>query len=164
MNASKTNKFRYWLSIMLDDMPEGEVFGPGRLHITLLPWFVLREGEEKIVESFKEVFSGFKPFDVSVGGSAFFGPKKDVAVNLINSEELKSLHKTSLEWFGQIGGRWAVKNPHVGDEFKAHVRRRQGTHLEVGEVISIKSISLIKAARHEDGNRVVAGRVDFDEA
>lgn len=147
---------------MLEDLPIGTQFQPGRLHITIIPWFVSELDGAKIISSFNAKFSKLNKFNLAVGEKALFGPKKDVSVSLIEiNQTLLALHKLSLEWFEEIGARWAVKNAHVADEYKPHIRRRQGTKVNSGQKININSLSLVKAARREDGKRVVAASINL---
>lgn len=159
-NVKKVDKLRYWIALMLEDLPVGTQFQPGRLHITIIPWFVSDQEEAKIINSFNLKFSKINKFTVTVGKNALFGPKKDVSVSLIKpNQALLSLHCFSLQWFDEIGARWAVKNAHVDRDYKPHIRRRRGTKIKIGQIFKINSLSLIKAARHEDGQRVVAAQI-----
>lgn len=164
MSVSKAKKQRYWLALMLDDLAVGEIFEPGRLHITIIPWFVTDNDEPAAARAFYKEFSGQKSFTVQVGEEALFGPKHDVNVNLIEPIiSLLQLHSQALHWFEAISARWAVKRPHVGQEYIPHIRRRRGTKLTVGEEIQIKSLSLVAADRRENNHRRVAARIDLDE-
>lgn len=149
---------------MLDDLPIGSVFEPGRLHITIIPWFVVDVDETEVIQSFYREFSANQPLKVKVGkNNTDFGPNHDVRVSLIEpNEEIFDLHKQAVGWFGAINARWAVKKPHVGEEFIPHIRRRQGTKLDTGENIHVSSLSLIAADRQEDSLRRVAAKVEFD--
>ncbi len=163
MSDKKIKKLRYWLAYMLDEMPAGTVFKPGLLHITLLTWFVLEMEENKLVKSFTDEFIRQQPFDVKTGKKTSLGPKEDIPVNLLTGSGIRQLHAKSLEWFERIGARWAVKDPHAGDQYLPHIRRRPGTHLKEGTLLHINSLSLIRATRQEDGRREVAARVIFYE-
>ncbi|HCM51669.1 TPA: hypothetical protein DIS56_00840 [Candidatus Saccharibacteria bacterium] len=161
-NAKKPDKLRFWLALMLEDLPVGTQFQPGRLHLTIIPWFVSELDEDALINSFSGKFSKINKFNLVLGQKAMFGPKKDVSVSLIEpNQTLQALHELSLEWFDEIGARWAVKNAHVAQDYKPHIRRRQGTKIKTGEIYKINSLSLIKAARHEDGKRVVAARISL---
>ncbi len=159
-NVKKPEKLRYWLALMLEDLPPGTEFQPGRLHVTIIPWFVSKLDEAEMVNSFYNKFPNVTAFKIQIGQKAMFGPKKDVSVSLIEpSKPLLTLHQMALDWFDEIGARWAVKNPHAAEDYKPHIRRRQGTKIEASEAIIIDSLSLIKAARQEDGKRLVAAQV-----
>lgn len=160
MSVSKAEKSRFWIAFFLDEMPVGAEFTPGELHITLIPWFVTDASDDEVIDSFSKYFSRFKAFTAHLGEKAKFGPKKDAPITLIKQPyELDSLHSASLHWFEQIGGRWAVKNPYVGSEYKPHIRRRRGTRLSQNSML-VDSLTLVSAARKEDHlRRVVAKAV-----
>lgn len=164
MNQLKIKKYRYWLTYLRDDLSVGAEFQPGILHITFLTWFVSELGEEEIIETFYKKFSKVKTFDVKVGKQIMLGPKKDVAVNLLElNPEVLNLHQAGLAWFKQIHARWAVKQPHVDNDYVPHIRRRGGSSFNEGDIWSLSSLSLVKALRHEDGSRLVAARAIFNE-
>jgi len=161
-NVKKADKLRYWLALMPEDMPVGTEFQPGRLHVTIIPWFVSNLSEPGMINSFTDKFAKITKFNLTIGAKAMFGPKKDVSVSLIKqSQALLTLHQLSLDWFEEISARWAVKNAHAGPDYRPHIRRRQGTKIKTGQIIEINSISLIKAARHEDGKRAVAAKINL---
>ena len=162
MSASKASKKRYWISLFLDDMQVGDNFQSGLLHITIVPWFVSDQPDEQLVKSFISEFSTARMFDLLVGKNVKFGPKKNVAVNLIRySAELTDLHTRALAWFDKILARWAVKNPYVADKYVPHIRRRRGTKLVEADQLSVRYLYLIEAARQEDNLRTVAARVEL---
>lgn len=147
---------------MLREMPAGTVFTPNELHVTILPWFVSDQKEPEVIASFIEQFNGQKIFRAKVGSEVLFGPKKDVPVNLVESEGvLLSLHHQGLNLMAKLKGRWAVKNPHVGGEYVPHIRKRGGEALNRNDKIIFNQISLIKAARSEDNRREIAATVDL---
>lgn len=161
MSESKT-KQRYWITFLLDDLPEGKSFTPGLLHLTIIPWFVTDISEAEVLKSFKSYFSDAKKLDVKIGPTTSFGPHKDVTVSLIDpNPELLKIHSMALKWFEQIKARWAVKNPYVGHEFKPHIRRRSETELKENDILRLNSLSLVKANRQENNVRTVAAKVDL---
>src|SRR5689334_2202618 len=102
VSASKAEKSRFWVAFFLDDLPEGTFFKPGKLHITLAPWFVCDKDDEEIIGGF-EKFDFGKRFNIVVGTESKFGPKKDVPVNLVESTtELNDLHLKTLDFFKTV--------------------------------------------------------------
>ena len=161
MSESKT-KLRYWITFLLDDVPEGEKFQPGLLHITIIPWFVADISEQDIIKSFKDNFSSIKRIDATIGGLKNFGENKEVAVSLVEpSAALLEIHKQALKWLEEINARWAVKNAYAGDEFKPHIRWRSEAKLQQSDILHLNSLTLVKAARQEDNIRVVAKKVSL---
>lgn len=163
MNVPRADRQRYWLAYFFDDLNPGDQFKPGLLHITIITWFVVDIEETILLESFEKKFNKQKAFDIKIGARTDFGPKNEVSVNLIKpSDAIINLHKLSMNWFETIGARWAVKNPHAGNDYTPHIRRRQGTKLADGQMVKIDSLCLIKARRREDSIRAVAAKVVLD--
>lgn len=163
MADKETDKYRYWLAFLLADLPVGATFQPGILHVTIIPWFVVEIDGAELRESFNKTFGQFQAFDARVGERTMFGPDRDVPVNLIQeAPEIRRLHELALGWFGQVGGRWAVKHPHVSEQYVPHIRRRRGSDLTQGTRLRLDCLTLVKALRGEDGQRSVAGKVCFE--
>jgi 2'-5' RNA ligase len=161
-NVSKAEEFRFWLTFLLEDLPPEASFHPGLLHITLIPWFVSDMEDQAVIDVFKQRFSAEKKFKVRLGPQAKFGPKLNVGVTLIEpSFSLDRLHQRSLRFMEEAQGRWAVKRPHVDEQYIPHIRRRRGTKLPANGSIELTSLSLIKARRQEDNIRQVAAKVEL---
>jgi 2'-5' RNA ligase len=160
--VSKAERSRFWITFLLEDLPVDATFHPGLLHITVIPWFVSDLEDQDVINAFKKAFEGTKKFEVKLGEGAKFGPKRNVGVTLIEiSFSLDRLHHQTLRFFEKIQGRWAVKRPHIDDQYIAHVRRRRGTKLPKAGTIQLTTLSLIKAQRLEDNIRQVAAKVEL---
>ena len=121
-NALKTKLYRYYISYLLRDLPVGAKFDPSELHITILPWFALETNEGPFVDWFYKFFGQIEAFMATVSEPRMFGPKKDVPVNLIEpKDKFLQLHHLALSWFGELGARWAERDPYVGDDYKSYV-------------------------------------------
>lgn len=165
VNVLKTEKYRYWLTYLLEDLPAGANFSPSDLHMTVIPWFVVDdEVEENLPALFKSEFSNVDSFIVRIGADVSLGPRDDISVLLIEGNpKVYDLHNKAFAWFESINGRWAVKNPYVGEEYKPHIRRRKQTWLRQGDKLNINSLVLVKALRRTDDFRLVEGKVLFNE-
>lgn len=163
-NELKTKPFRYYISYLLDDLAIGAKFKPSALHITVLPWFALETDEGPFLTWFYKHFDQIQAFEAVVGEPMMFGPQKDVPVNLIEPKaEFLKLHHLALSWFGELGARWAERDPYVGDDYKPHVAQRHGFVLQAGQTLPITSLSMFKATRREDYTRQVAAKAKFNE-
>lgn len=163
-NESKTKPYRYYISYLLRDLPVGAKFKPSELHITVLPWFALETDELPFLNWFYKHFDQIETFEALVGEPKMFGPKHDVPVSLIEpKDKFLQLHHLALSWFGELGARWAERDPYVGDDFLPHVAQRNGFVLEEGQILRINSISLFKALRREDQEhvRIVAAKAQL---
>jgi 2'-5' RNA ligase len=161
--GAKKLKQRYWITFLLEDLASGKIFQPGVLHLTIIPWFVADILEQEVVKIFRSSFLDSPKIDAKIGSLSDFGPNDEVAVNLIeNDSDLFKIHEQALELFNKINARWAVKNPYVGDDFKPHIRRRsEVADIKQGDILHLKSLSLIKANRQEDNIRTVAAVIDL---
>jgi hypothetical protein len=97
---------------------------------------------------------------LKIGKQDIFANKRKISINLVEpSKDLKALHQLGLAWFDKLEARWAVKNPHVDNDFIPHIRRRVGHNVKKGERIIIPSLSLVRAFRRGDDLRTVAAKV-----
>lgn len=159
MTKTSTKKYRYLIAYLLEDIAIGAKFDPSVLHVTVLPWFALETDEEAFTTWFYEHFDKFPAFEATVGEKKIFGPKHDVPVNIIEPEsEFMKLHELALSWFGQVGARWAERDPYVGVDYVPHIAQRHGYVLEEGQKFTINTLTLFKARRHEDDIRIVAAK------
>ena len=164
MNESKTDPYRYSIAYMLDDLEIGDEFESSARHITVLQWFALETEEGPFLNWFYDHFKGLSAFDAVAEERTMFGPRKDVPVTILGpKEKFMALHKLALSWFGDVGARWAERDPYVGDDYVPHIAQRQGFNIEDGQMIHVDSLILFKAKRHEDHVRKVAAKALFDE-
>jgi 2'-5' RNA ligase len=149
---------------MLDNLAIGDTFKPSALHITILPWFALETEELPFLNWFYKHFKSVEAFDSIAASRTKFGPKKDVPVTIMEpKEKFMELHQLALSWFGEVGARWAERDPYVGDDFIPHIAQRRGFVVEEGQKIHIGSLTLFKAKRHDDQVRVVAAKAVFND-
>ena len=159
MNESGTNKYRYYVSHLLEDLPVGTTFKPSVLHVTILPWFALETEEEPFLNWFYKHFEGVDAFGAAADSRAMFGPRKDVPVSiLIPSYKFMELHQLALSWVGAVGARWAEKDPYVGDDYIPHIAQRRGYVIGENQTLRISSVTLFKAKRIDDQLRTVAAK------
>jgi len=152
------------IAYMLDDLDIGDKFEHTALHISILPWFALETDELPFLNWFYKHFKQLKAFDATANERKMFGPKQDVPVTILEpKEKFMELHMLALSWFGEVGARWAERDPYVGDDYIAHIAQRQGYKIGQGQQVHINSLILFKASRHEDHIRQVAAKVLFDE-
>ena len=162
MSVSKTNRHRYLIAYLLEDVAVGERFSSSTLHITILPWFALETDEQPFIDWFYKHFDEVQAFEATADRRAMFGPHKDVPVTILEpAAEFMKLHMLALSWFGSVGARWAERNPYVGDDYIPHIAQHYGYVLEPGQKLAINQISLFKADRQLDRIRVVAAKAEF---
>ena len=159
MNDKKTDKYRYLIAYLLDDLAVEARFKPTALHITILPWFALETQEGPFLNWFYEHFGNEEAFDAVAAQRAMFGPNKDVPVSILEPQaKFMELHKLALSWFGAVGARWAERDPYVGDDFVPHIAQRRGFVIDENQALRISSVTLFKATRRQDEVRIVAAK------
>lgn len=159
MNEKKTNRYRYLIAYLLNDLPVDSKFEPSELHITILPWFALETDEDPFTAWFYEHFDKMTAFDATVSQKKLFGPQKDVPVSIMEPKvQFLKLHELALSWFGKVGARWAERDPYVGDDYVPHIAQRRGFVLNEGQILRVNSLTLFKAKRREDHIRIVAAK------
>jgi hypothetical protein len=159
VSESGTNKYRYYVSYLLEDLEIGATFKPSVLHVTILPWFALETDEGPFLNWFYKHFGNLEAFDAMAEQRKMFGPHKDVPVSILSpKDKFMELHEIALSWFGALGARWAEKDPYVGDDYIPHIAQRRGFVIDEGQTIHIGSVTLFKASRHEDQVRTVAAK------
>ena len=163
VSDKKADKSRYWLTYLLDDLPIGATFSPSALHLTIVPWFVTDVDEASLTQSFYKQFTRQEKIEISVGEIGEFNHKRKIPISFIESnDKLAELHDRSLAWLRSLEARWAVKTPHVGQDYIPHIRRRPGKNVKAGQKLGIDSLSLIRAHRRGDDFRIVIAKVKFD--
>ncbi len=55
----------------------GYRFGDWPLHVTVIPWFRLDDGSDRIADGLKQAFAGVAPFSATTGREVRLGPHKD---------------------------------------------------------------------------------------
>ncbi len=162
MDGSKpngTHAFRYTILYLFEDLSIGAKFKPSILHINILPWFALETDEKSFTRWFYNHFDNCAAFEATVGEQKMFGPAADVPVHLIEPQaKFQRLHELALSWFGDLGARWAERDPYVGHDYKAHTAERYGIILKPGQKFLIDSVTLVKAKRHDDFIRIVEAK------
>jgi 2'-5' RNA ligase len=164
VSEKKADKFRYWITYLVKDLEVDATFKPTERHLTIIPWFVTDKENAEVIKSFKEHFSGLKPFEITIGKNIEFKNGHKIPVNLVAAnKKLEDLHKKGLDIFSALDARWAVKKPYAGEEYIPHIRRRVGHNFTEGETLEISSLSLISANRRGDEVRNVLAKVDLYE-
>lgn len=140
----------YILVHFTQDHPAGFTFERRRLswplHITLIVWFRLPADVDygTLDRKLAKVADNVLPYDLTVGGVKHFGPRKDVAVNIIsNQEPVRELHKKLKISLDELpvtyqSERWA------GDDFSAHITQHDDVAVPEGTVLHTKDFYLLR--------------------
>lgn len=160
---NSTKPYRYMIAYMLDDLKVGDNFKPSALHLSILPWFALETEEKPFIDWFCRQFSQCPLISAEVGAAKLYGPRKNVPVHEIEPREaFLKLHQLALSWFGDVGARWAEKDPYVGHDYVPHISQRRGIVLNTGERFTVDNLILFRAKRREDHIRQVVAKVKLN--
>lgn len=142
------------IAILLEPLQLDREFIQWPLHITIVPWFHGYD-EEKLDLLLAGLAKAVKPFSAVVGDVEKFGPKKDVAVNVIDdNSDLIKLHEIVFNELERNGFVIHQKD-FVGDKYRAHVTRQPISNANFGDELEIKSLTLIKQERLKKSGVVV---------
>jgi len=163
-NVKKAERPRFWVAFLFRDLAAGETFKPDVLHLTVIPWFVTEVTQEQVIKAFVNKFTRLKQFEITIGETGEFKSRRRISVNFVApSPWITDIHARALDWLAELQGRWAVKTPHVGDDYIPHIRRRKGHNFSEFEKVRLTGLSLVSAFRRGDDQRTVIARVGFDE-
>jgi hypothetical protein len=148
----------YVVATLLEPVEIGKEFIEWPLHITIVPWFQCND-DKKLDALLTEIAEAKKNFVVKVGEDGKLGLKKDVPVNLveINPNMIKlhwSVFKTlDKNSFSVHQKQW------VGDNFLAHITHQSHGQKHEGDVLAIKSFTLIKQVQQKKTGVMVKSTV-----
>ena len=134
----------YLLTSSLAPIERGQVFeGSLPLHVTVQQWFSL-EYERAFINALQNLATRFEPLEIEGGDEALYGQNNDVPVRLVRRVgRLARLHTQTGELVARFGGE--LRNPEwAGDHYSPHVTHVDGDELKEGEVVTIRTIELIK--------------------
>lgn len=107
----------------------GKQFSKWPLHVTIVPWFRLKDNSEQVAEGLAKATAPIRPFMVSVVGKAEFGPKRNRPAHLLEPAEFLELERRVRNYLHQKRA-WLVdettKKPRL---FVPHVTFQDGEHL-----------------------------------
>ncbi len=150
-------KKEYIIAYVLEPLTTGQTFGRWPLHITIVPWFEI-DNIDKAVEAVNRVVNTHKPFTVTVGQTAYFGPRQNVEVNKINSAPLYALHQALSQVLEASGAKFRHRH-YMGNHFNPHITKKSFARVQPGYELNIKNILLVEAPitdRHTRPKKVIA--------
>lgn len=131
---------------MLEPADVGYEFIEWPLHITIVPWFPC-DDEKKLDAILEEIAGNHPVFSVTVGPAEWFGPKKDVPVNLVEaSPALMALHIAVFEALEKNNFPIHQKE-FVGAGYRAHITHQKHGQKHPRQILRLKSFTLVKQLR-----------------
>jgi 2'-5' RNA ligase len=151
MKLSTMNK--YIIVSFLEGIPAGTVFAESKwpLHVTLMYSFFSSRDQGDLIDRLKQTLSVVKEFNLVGKSVEFFGPDLDREVTELElNSELGSLNKQLKESFKEFMEEPTVDKYPI---YRPHVTKNEGKGIDPGEVVNIKTVSLILVA--EDTRHVL---------
>jgi len=135
---------KFVLVSTLDSLEKGEQFTLWPLHVTVMPWFSMPDGNR---QAFKNTLTNrlhdVAPIVARGDAEALFGLTKDVPVRTLHSMgALASLHALALEVVERFDG--AVDSPYVGSNYIPHITNQNGEGIEEGQEVRFDAVQLIR--------------------
>jgi hypothetical protein len=117
------------------------------LHVTVLPEFRAIVAEVVLAQRMADVASAFPAFEISGAGDAWFGPNGDVHVRVVDSDELRQLHRALMDAFSDV--IVPLLPQYCGDGFGGHVSDQIHRSMAEGERLPVSSVSLVRLVGDE---------------
>ncbi|GAB3272356.1 hypothetical protein GCM10027449_08850 [Sinomonas notoginsengisoli] len=135
---------RYAIVLPLAPLGVGERYAvrDWPLHITVMPVFATWANAAQLAASMGEVAAHTAPIAAVAGASELFGPKHDTPVALVDSPEIRALHKTFREEL-DIHVPTFRRPDFAGDGFRAHITATKRGEAEEGQELKLTQIALV---------------------
>ena len=140
-----TSSDRLYYAYVAEPVSEGRPIPYTPAHLTLVPPFAATIDAAR--SALRTAVTGQRPFTVHATELAYFGPRSDMPVYLVEPvEELRRMHErliTELE----ARGVSLVNDHHIHDRFAPHIRIRPAfpdfPHIHSGQVFTIDHVALM---------------------
>ena len=142
----------------VDEFKIGEVFSNWPLHITIVPWFRVDTPTDQIAQGLQKSLTPVKPFTLTVGESAVFGPRKRQA-HVLEPSQLTEVEKRVRKYFHQKRA-WLVDETTTRRyDFRPHITFQGDEHLQLGDRVQIDRLYVVQ---QQGGHKLVAGIIELD--
>lgn len=157
---------KYTIGHFMDGLPEVyeysmEDWPP---HITLADVFSVDGDSSNLIENLREKLSTVKPVQTKIICEDWFGDHKSIHVRLLDkTTDFQRLHDEIVDVLKNLGCKF--NNPEfTEDGFKPHLTVQKDGKLEIGDNLTIDTITLIDMFPNDDfKKRKVLGTIKFDE-
>jgi len=156
-----SNRRRYAAAYMLDKPKLGEVFTKWPLHITVLPWFECQD-IAIYVGMLEKTARKIRPFYVTVGREADFGPDGGVPVKLVNKTyPLTELHATVCRLLMYGKGHAGSREERITRPWRPHITVRGDRHISTGTKVLVDSLDIVEDIKDGRMGRKSVARIKF---
>lgn len=101
-------------------------------HVTLASNFVVDLPREEVAGVLRDVFVGTAPLAVKFGDEAWFGPDHDIAVQLVESEQVSVLHERVADALEALPGFAAAEPAYWRAGYRPHMTHVPGLATPAG--------------------------------
>lgn len=141
----------YMLAVLLEQKNQGESFGRWPLHVTLVPWFELKQPLADVVAGLTDVLRSCQSFSVKIGHKHTLHGK---AVTLVEpSAALHALHMNLVDFVDECGLLDKSTN-FIGKDYVPHITEKINATVQPGFNVAVKKIYLIEAPKTNPHTRL----------
>ena len=155
---------KYTIVHLLNDLPVGYEYSMADwpLHVTLADVFAIDGDPNDLLVDLKEQLSTHSTVKSEVVGEEWFGEDRSVHVKLLNKTvELQQLHETILAILQSYNVKFNSPE-YTREGFRPHSTVQKNGQLELSDVVTFDSITLIDMFPNEDpAQRRILGTVHF---
>ena len=109
-------------------------------HVTLASSFVVDESGDELARAVNDVFTGEEQLSIRFAGTAAFGPHLDVAVQLVDSPQIFTLHKRLADRLESMRGFAADEPAYWRAGYRPHMTHTPSITVHEGEHLELRYI------------------------
>lgn len=135
---------RFAIVLPLEPMAVGERYAvrDWPLHITVMPVFTTWASAAQLAASMGSVAARTGPITAAAGPGELFGPKHDTPVALVDSPEVRALHRDFVEEL-DIHVPTFRRPDFAGDGYRAHITATRRGAAEEGQQLRLTQLALV---------------------
>lgn len=113
------------------------------LHVTLLANFTLGKSIEQLDSELKNFASQENPYEIMADGEALFGPKKNVAVSLIQpNQNIQKMHVALKKVISSLGAVFD-EPAFTGEGYRPHATIQVNSRLLDKQLVTLDNFTLV---------------------
>jgi 2'-5' RNA ligase len=147
----------------VENLPDEE-FREWPLHCTLVYWFKYGGDMTELIQKFTEFFADFDSQELLGGSTAYFGPRQDLAVTLVNkTQSLQKFHDETVNKVLELSGEFE-SDEFMRSNFTPHVTEHGGRKLENGTPHVSKGVYLVESLSESPKIRKLVHKFSLKES
>jgi 2'-5' RNA ligase len=135
---------RYAIVLPLTPMAVGERYAvrDWPLHITVMPVFTTWASAAQLAADMGRVAARTAPITAAAGPAELFGPKHDTPVALVDSGEVRALHRAFVDAL-DIHVPTFRRPDFAGDGYRAHITATRRGAAQEGQALHLTQLALV---------------------